>query len=106
MLYTRQGDVPSQTFHNWYVKGDSFSGVVGQETSGEFIALFNPDFDNQIVVTLVKTSESSLSPAFWFFMFGGALLALISMLNLVYYLRKRPSKRNVSSLLPEYQTVC
>ena len=47
-IYTRKGDIPTISFHDWFVKATRSEFIVDSENSGEYIALFNPDLENSI----------------------------------------------------------
>ena len=47
-MYTRRGDIPSQSFYNSYFHGDKINIYLDGNTTGDFIAIFNPDLDSNL----------------------------------------------------------
>ena len=47
-VYTRRGDIPSQSFYNSYSHGSNINIYLQKNTTGEFIGIFNPNQDDSI----------------------------------------------------------
>jgi hypothetical protein len=92
-VYTRKGDVPSQSFYNWFVKATSSQFLVDKDNSGEYIAFFNPDFDNKVTINVAVTNDSTIwSVMFWVCLALGGIFAFLSMINIVYFFRIKNTK--------------
>ena len=92
-VYTRRGDVPSQSFHEWFVKGEKVEVFLSKETSGEFIAIFNPDFDNAIEIDFSVSEKSEISQLIWILLTVGAILSTAIVFTVIFVLRLRRNKR-------------
>ena len=45
LVYTRKGDIPSQSFYNTYSHGSKIIINLNNNITGEFVAIFNPNLD-------------------------------------------------------------
>jgi len=92
-VYTRKEDIPSQSFHHWYLEIDANTTAqlyVTREGSGKYIALFNPDLDNQIKVDIGVINESqNWSLLFWLFILFAVFFAILSIINFFYIFKPR-----------------
>ena len=52
LVYTRRGGIPSQSFYNSYSHGAKININVEKNTTGGYIAIFNPDLDHSIGIQL------------------------------------------------------
>ena len=48
LVYTRKGDIPSQSFYNTYSHGTKIIININKNITGEFVAIFNPNQDNAL----------------------------------------------------------
>jgi len=104
-VYTRKGNVPSQTFFEWFLQGVDLQFVLSAQNSGDFIAFFNPDFDKSINISVKlvesSSSEEGLSALFWLFLAIAVVLAILSSINVVYFFRLRKNRQKMLNLAPE-----
>lgn len=94
ILYTRKGNVPSQSFYDSYYKGTSYQGHISKGSTGEYIALFNPNLDKSIHITVSIPSEENInSVALWICVAMAALFVCTAAINIISYVcSKKRSK--------------
>jgi hypothetical protein len=93
-LYTRKGDIPSQSFSDWLLKGTQIDIILSRETSGEYIAIFNPDFDHSIQIKLdVATKSITESTFFWIAITLGVLVVIFTAIFIAFFWRLRIIKK-------------
>uniref|UniRef100_A0A7S3KD17 Carboxypeptidase n=1 Tax=Euplotes crassus TaxID=5936 RepID=A0A7S3KD17_EUPCR len=77
-VYSRKGDIPSQSFFDSHFEGSVIEVEVGEGLSGEFLAIFNPDFDNNITLSVnIAQRSTASSTTFWSILALGLLAALL-----------------------------
>ena len=109
-IYTRKGNVPSQTFYEWYLQGNKLEFLLSSENSGEYIAFFNPDLDNPINLSISlsedKGDESGgLSTVFWLCLIIAIVLAILSGINFVYFFKLRRNRQKLITYVHERPSV-
>ena len=89
-MYTRKGNVPSQSFYNSYIQGKDINLFLSKQTTGEYIALFNQDLDNPIQIRYSASKPETLfSVAFWICIAMATVFFLLSFVNFVSFVHKK-----------------
>ena len=110
-VYTRKGNVPSQTFYEWYLQGNRLEFLMSSDNSGEYIVFFNPDVDNSITINISLSTEeesdgsSGLSSVFWLCLIIAIVLAILSGVNFIYFFKLRKNRKELISYINERPTV-
>ena len=109
-VYTYKHGLPSRSFYTWYLEAESDNELqfyVSRKGSGNYIALFNPDFDKQVTVSVNTTyHKKAMKTIFWVLIICFAVLIIIAFFIIFYCFKSKMAKKKQKRRLLSSEREC
>ena len=101
-IYTYKKGIPSRSFFTWYMEVEADEEIkfyLSKKNSGEYVALFNPDYDKQITVDMDAVHNSRImGPLLWVVIVCFVAAVIILFFTILYCYKSRLAKQRYKLL--------